>query len=211
MNDFWRDKKTEISDYYSSLISQHGPTSRACDYGRPKSQQIKFKILSQVIDSSMSTVLDVGCGFAEYGRFLSKTHPNISYTGVDITAECIRTAKALSPDLELYHLDILNESLPLDCYDVVTANGIFYLLGDSAIPIMRHLIQKMFSLSNHVLAFNSLSAWCLDPEPNEFYADPLETIEFCRSLTPWVVLQHNYHSRDFSVFMYKANPYEGIN
>jgi hypothetical protein len=54
------------------------------------------------------------------------------------------------------------------------------------------------------LAFNSLSNWANDQEANEFYADPVQVLNFCRELTPWVVLRHDYHPRDFTVYMYKT-------
>ena len=37
----------------------------------------------------------------------------------------------------------------------------------------------------------------------EFYTDPLQTLAFCRTLTPWVTLRHDYHSRDFTIYMRK--------
>ena len=210
MNNSWIKKRNEISTYYTSLISKYGSTPRACDYGRPESQLIKFRVLSQILDSTTSTLLDVGCGFADYGRFLSKHHPQIAYTGIDITSEFILKARQLSPLFDLHQLDILSESPPQHQYDVVTANGIFYPLGETAVPIMHQLVKRLFQLASKAVSFNSLSTWCPDPEPDEFYADPLDTLAFCRSITPWVSLQHNYHSRDFTIFMFKENPYESI-
>ena len=58
-------------------------------------------------------------------------------------------------------------------------------------------------MSNSVVAFNSLSSWANDKEKGEFYADPLEVLKFCKTLSPWVVLRHDYHSRDFTIFIYK--------
>ena len=71
---------------------------------------------------------------------------------------------------------------------------------------MFSIIEKMFELSTGVIAFNSLSSWAKDPQAKEFYADPATVLHFCRELTPWVVLRHEYHPRDFTVFMYKQKP-----
>jgi hypothetical protein len=43
-------------------------------------------------------------------------------------------------------------------------------------------------------------------EPGEFYADPVEIVRFCRSLTPWVVLRHDYLAHDFTVYLYRDRP-----
>jgi len=61
----------------------------------------------------------------------------------------------------------------------------------------------MYALATTAVAFNSLSAWAPDQEAGEFYADPLQVVDLCRRLTPWVVLRHDYHPRDFTVYMYK--------
>jgi hypothetical protein len=53
------------------------------------------------------------------------------------------------------------------------------------------------------VAFNSLSAWAPAREPGEFYADPVAILTLCRELTPRLALRHDYHPRDFSLFMYK--------
>jgi hypothetical protein len=55
------------------------------------------------------------------------------------------------------------------------------------------------------VAFNSLSAWATDQEAGEFYADPLRVVDFCRRITPRVVLRHDYHPRDFTVYLYKTD------
>ena len=68
---------------------------------------------------------------------------------------------------------------------------------------MQRLIAKMFSLCSDAAVFNSLSAWAPDRESGEFYADPAATLDYCRTLTPWVALRHDYHPRDFTVFLFK--------
>jgi hypothetical protein len=78
-------------------------------------------------------------------------------------------------------------------------------LGDQAWPMMQQLIERMYDLATKAVAFNSLSAWATDQEASEFYADPLRVVEFCRRLTPRVVLRHDYHSRDFTVYLYKTD------
>ncbi|GBO51706.1 hypothetical protein APA_947 [Pseudanabaena sp. lw0831] len=99
-------------------------------------------------------------------------------------------------------MDILTES-PDGSYDLVTANGIFYLLNQDAELYMQRLIARMYELSSKAVAFNSLSLWDKNQEDGEFYADPLKTVQFCRTLTPWGVLRHDYLLHDFTIYMYK--------
>jgi SAM-dependent methyltransferase len=197
----WDEKKDAIAGYYKDLIKEHGHTPRSCDYGRPESQAKKFMVLSDIVTPKHQTLLDIGCGFADYADYLEMRAPHIQYTGVDITTEFVKEAKRKHPDLDVFQMDILSEDL--GHFDIVTANGIFYLLGKEAEPLMQKLVTRMFDITLQSVAFNSLSAWCKDQESGEFYADPVKTLEFCRTLTPWVTLRHDYHDRDFTIYMHK--------
>lgn len=192
-----------ISDYYQRLIRQYGHDPRACDYGHLESQTIKFRVLSEVMPLNHCSLLDVGCGFADFATYLQEHFSDVKYSGIDLCASMVAEARCNHPDLDLRTANLLDASFDHP-FDVVTANGIFYLLAEHAWPTMRRMIERMFGLATTALAFNSLSNWASDQEANEFYADPLQVLQFCRELTPWVTLRHDYHPRDFTVYMYKT-------
>lgn len=192
----------KISTYYDELVTVYGHDPKSCDYGQSASQRSKFCVLSSCADYSGKSVLDIGCGFADYYDFLSAKYPHIDYHGVDLSVSMISMARKIHPNL---HLEVRNvfENAPEKKYDIVTANGIFYLLGNNAWKLMCCFIQKMYDMSEEVVAFNSLSTWTKDKEIGEFYANPEKTLAFCKTISPWVALRHDYHSRDFSIFIYK--------
>jgi SAM-dependent methyltransferase len=192
-----------ISEYYERLIRKYGHDHRACDYGRPQSQKIKFRVLSEVMPLGDCSLLDVGCGFADFATYLQQNFSGVTYSGIDLCASMVEEARRKHPELDLGTANFLNASFD-HSFDVVTANGTFYLLGEQAWPVMSKMIERMFGLATSALAFNSLSNWASDQEPGEFYADPVQVLQFCRKLTPWVVLRHDYHPRDFTVYMYKT-------
>ena len=200
----------KIDKYYDALIKRYGHDPRACDYGFSESQNIKFRVISEIADLSGCRILDVGCGFADFADYLEANAGNIHYTGIDICEAMILKARQIRPHLELRHLNILDQKLE-GRFDYVSANGIFYLLGDHAEDLMRRILKKMFSLAEFGIAFNSLSSWATNKEPGEFYADPLQTAEFCHLMTPNIILRHDYHPRDFTVYMYKKGYYDHIN
>jgi SAM-dependent methyltransferase len=195
---------SRVVEYYQALIARHGHSTLACDYGQPGSQRVKFEALAAVCDHSGRSILDVGCGFGDYGMFLLQRYPGCRYSGIDITADMIRYGQSAHPELDLRVGNLFDLALSPGSYDIVSANGIFYLLGESAESLMFEAIAIMYSAAAHAVAFNSLSAWAPDRAPSEFYADPLRVVEYCRRFTPWVVLRHDYHSRDFSIYLYKS-------
>lgn len=196
------EKTRRISNYYNKLVSEYGHDHKSCDYGQAASQLAKFNVLSGCTNYSGKSVLDIGCGFADYYDFLSKKFVDVDYSGVDISQAMITMARELHPNLDLEVRNVF-EVPKKRKFDIVNANGIFYLLGKDAWPIMSEFIEKMYDMSTDVIAFNTLSTWAEDKVDGEFYADPVETLKFCKVLSPWVTLKHDYHSRDFSVFIYK--------
>jgi SAM-dependent methyltransferase len=191
-----------IADYYNRLVDCYGHDSKACDYGRPQSQTIKFKVLSEVAQLGGKTVLDVGCGLGDYADYLQERFTCPIYTGIDIAPRMLEEVRLHRPTLDVRLMNILDDRMNAT-FDVVSANGIFYLLGEAAENQMKAIIQRMYSLAKHAVALNSLSAWASVKEPGEFYADPLETVRFCRTLSPWVVLRHDYLPHDFTIYMYR--------
>lgn len=192
-----------ISAYYERLIRQYGHDPRACDYGRPQTQEIKFRVLSEVMPLAGCSLLDVGCGFADFAPYLQNNFAGVAYSGIDLCPAMVAEAQRAHPQLDLRSVNLLDATFDRS-FDVVTSNGIFYLLGEQAWPTMCAMIERMFGLATSALAFNSLSGWANDQEPGEYYPDPFQVLNFCRELTPRVVLRHDYHPRDFTIYMYKS-------
>lgn len=191
----------EIGQYYDRLVDCFGHHHRACDYGRAGSQAVKFQIFAESLDFTGLSVLDVGCGFADFGVYLKDRFAGVRYVGIDLSPRMIEEARRLQPELDLRVGNVLDQEGDQN-YDVVTANGIFYLLGVNAPETMKRIIGKMFELASKAVLFNTLSSWAPDQVPGEFYADPLKVLELVRTLSSRLVLRHDYHSRDFTITMY---------
>jgi trans-aconitate methyltransferase len=192
-----------ISKFYDGLVQTYGHDPRACDYGRAESQMAKFRVLADVAPLSNKSLLDVGCGFADFSAYLNERYSNVAYSGIDLSESMIREARRSRPNLDVRVCNIMDVDGD-NIADVVTANGIFYLLEEQAPNLMHAIVARMFALCRQALAFNSLSSWAPDQVKEEFYADPAQTLSWCRELSPFVVLRHDYHSRDFTVYIYKG-------
>jgi predicted TPR repeat methyltransferase len=145
----------------------------------------------------------VGCGLAHYADYLERRYDDIRYTGIDLSSAMIELAGRRRSDLDLRVANLLDIQDGLS-YDVVNANGIFYLLGDEAPDLVPRLVERMWSLARVAMAFNSLSAWAPSRDPNEYQAHPLETAEMCRQFSPRIVLRHDYMPHDFTIYVYRG-------
>lgn len=189
-----------ISDYYDSLVAKFGDSHKACDYGSEQSQKIKFEVLQQFLPAKDIEVLDVGCGTGEFYSYLLENVQLSHYEGIDLSQSMIdicRTKHQKIPFMKKNILDLDQE------FDFVIANGIFYLIQENSIKEMQKIITRMFKLAKKGTAFNSLSAWAPQKQSEEFFADPLQILEFCAKLTPRLTLRHDYLPHDFTIYMYK--------
>jgi SAM-dependent methyltransferase len=191
-----------IAAYYDDLVERYGHDPRSADYGTPISQQRKFRVLAEVCDLDGLDLLDVGCGFADWADHLQARYDGVRYVGLDVSDRMVEGARRLRPHLDVRKGNVLDLDED-ERFDVVAANGIFYLLGDDAEELMHAMIERMFGLARRAVAFTTLSTWGTDPVPGEFYADPLRLVDWCRTLTPWVTLRHDYHPADFAVYLYR--------
>jgi hypothetical protein len=68
------------------------------------------------------------------------------------------------------------------------------------------MITALYSQTKQVLAFNMAGG--LKPIPNDSliaYADAHEIFEFCKTLSPRVILNTKYLQKDFTIVMFKKN------
>lgn len=191
-----------IAVYYDRLVDRYGHDPQACDASSADSLNLRYQCLAEITDLSGKSVLEVGCGFGDLGAYLIQKYERVQYAGIDISSRMIEEGRRAYPGLHLERENVL-EIKAAGRFDVVLAQGIFYLLGNDAEAKMYRLIEKMFSLAREAVGFSTISSWSPNKDSGEFYADPAKLLEWCRKLTPWLALRHDYHQGDFTMFLYK--------
>ena len=196
-----QDDNQRIARFYSALVQQHGFAPQSLDWGSRRSQERRFDILTEIGPLDGCSLLDVGCGLADLCDYLQRTGRRVEYVGYDLTPAMIERAHTRFPTLKLLALDFFSRERPEEEFDYVLASGLFTFYDEE---MLKKAVEIMFSMCQKAVAFNSLSSWAAHKEPGEFHADPLETLGFCRSLTPWVTLRHDYMPHDFTMYMYRV-------
>ncbi len=200
-----RDDERNIS-VYSSLAERYGHDARALDWASRESQELRFGVLAGAGRLDGRSVLDVGCGFGDFAAWCATQSLAVDYTGIDMTPRMIELAQARLPAQSFRTADLFSLPLPPAgrAYDYVVASGIFAKREEDPEGYLRDAVARMFALCASAVAFNVLSTWAPASAGGEYHADPLRTLDYCRRLTPWSVLRHDYHPRDFTVYLYKA-------
>jgi len=201
----WDRDTAQNRAFYADRDAQFGIDVRAVDWGSRESQVRRFEVLAQIGPLGSDSVLDVGCGQGDFYEWLRGTGYRGEYTGIDITPAMVRTARRRFSDAAFLDIDLMSDPTTLDLRrDWIFASGIFTFRRAEAVRYMESMIATMFGLARKGLAVNSLSAWADRPAGGEFRADPLHFLGFCRALTPFVVLRHDYHPGDFTLYLYNG-------
>ena len=192
------------SNIYKEKFNKYGNSPQSLLWKNRGAAHQRFRQFWAEVDFTGKKVLDIGCGFGEFGKFLLKRYENVDYTGIDTVSEFIEIAKKEVPSGKFYVENFNNLN---DQYDVVIASGVLNSnMEGQNLEYRKKAIAKMFSLTNNVLAFNMLGG---HPAPinaktsNIYYSDSLEILEYCMSLTRRVILRHHYNPKDFTIFLYK--------
>lgn len=194
-----------IKKEYQERYKKYGLDPRSLYWKKLGASHQRFRQIWAEIDFDGKSVLDVGCGFGEMGKFLSKRYKGVDYTGIDIVPEFITDAKKLYPKLKFVEGDYFKKPIG-KMFDVVIASGTLNSNVENNLEYRKKAIKTMFTHAKKVLVFNMLGGYpqpINDKKSNVWYADSLEILKDCMSLTRRVILRHHYNPKDFTIFMYR--------
>jgi len=198
-----QDKEISLR-HYNMRLARYGEDVRALSWGSLESQQVRFQVLSELVELEESTILDVGCGFGDfYGVLKQRVHLK-SYLGIDINPGMIAVAKQRFPEANFRVKDIVEDSI-YEVFDYVVASGILSLRAPNWKGIMEKVIYQMYELSRVGVGINFLSRYTTGKKTSDsYYADPARILDFvCRNLSSRVILRHDYRPNDFTLYIYK--------
>jgi len=199
---------------YSDRYKKLGHDVKTLGWGTTQQQVYRFEqTLDCNIDFTNTSILDIGCGFGDYYKFLVEKDIKVSkYIGYDINEDLISEAKNSSSSLASFDVvDILNNNLT-NIADIGVMLGLLnFNLKDSEknLEYSKIFIEKAFAMVNDLLIVDFLSTNLTSDYEKEdfvFYHNPAEMLEFAFSLSSNVVLKHNYlpiPQKEFMLFIYK--------
>lgn len=189
--------KSELIRAYQDRLKQHGPSAEAVQYTDQTSQFARFSILAE-IDPHLTSVLDVGCGLADFWMFLRRRGNMVRYCGVEIVPEFVEIAnKAMEddPNAQAHLMDAEAADLP-GGYDYAVLSGVFNNCMDDNWSFMTSTLRRMWSAAEKGVAFNAMSTHVDYRDPSLWYVDPADVLAFCKTeLGGHPILRHDYITR----------------
>ena len=206
MNDILK----KIDNYYTTKIIENGATPKGVDWNSVESQELRFSILSEILDSKENfSILDFGCGFGSmYEFYLKNDFKNFNYTGFDISKQMIIEAEnKYTANENLVWCNNLNTELE---FDYVIASGIFNVKLEENEDIWLKYILDTLKLMNQIskkgFSFNILTKYSDKEYMRDylFYADPLMLFDYCKlNFSKYVTLIHDYPLYEFTIIVRK--------
>lgn len=187
----------ETVSRYSERLQKHGETVDALGWGTRKQQMYRFEQFLDFGTFTGKSVMDVGCGFADFYEYLNKQDVEISeYIGVDINGKLIQRAEKNYPDIDFYVGNPLLMDKPASCDVIVMSGALNYRLDQiHNLTYAREFVRRLFEWTNDAILVDMLSAHRTPEYPKEefvFYYEPEEMFTFATELTPNVSLKHDY-------------------
>lgn len=187
--------------YYAARLRQFGYRDpRGLGWRSLESQQERFKILTEIGNLHNQSLLDEGCGVGDLYPFLRDQFPTVQYLGIDINPDAIAAAKEKYPDGDFEVGDFLEYSG--EYVDYVFSSGALTFRIDNYEEVYKDQIRKMYEISRIGVAFNVLDSRVILEDDEYVGYDPTEMYQFCHTLTPKIVLRHDYSDEDFTLYLY---------
>ena len=203
-----------LAAYYAGLSDEADPARRV-SWRACWDQQLRFEVLCEILGGAprqpAPTLLDVGCGLGDLLPFLERRGQAVRYVGVDVLPEMVARARLRHPGQRFEVHDLLTDGDPPGGpFDYVFASGTLSVRGPDHEAHVRHMLERMFELCRYGLAVNFQSARVRgryapgEQDRDIYYADPLATYAFCRTLTPRTVLREDVFPTDFAVLLFRG-------
>lgn len=203
------DLLTEVAEYYTIKLAEHGETPRGVDWNGEESQTLRFEHLCKIVDTSNQfSINDLGCGYGALYGFLANEYEGFSYSGIDVSESMIRAAEQRYKDKSQARFVLSSE--PDQVADYGVASGIFNVcLGRSDDEWRSYLeatLDVLDQTSSVGFAFNCLTSYSDEDKMRDYlyYADPCVLFDLCkRRYSRNVALLHDYGLYEFTILVRK--------
>ena len=198
---------SEVAQYYSAKLEEHGATPRGVDWNGPESHQLRHRqFLRLLADTPDASLVDLGCGFGDFLSFLRDAGFRGHFTGYDVAPTMIDKARELYGETSDQCWQV--GAVPNGVFDFAIASGIFNVKGSTTDDVWADYINRTLDVlaqtSRQGFGFNILSL-SSDPDkrrPHLHYADPARMLDHCLArYGRSVALLQDYGLYEFTVLV----------
>jgi len=197
--------KSEYLHKYNERLDLYGYDARSIGWaGGLSRQNTRFKALTSIGVKPFDSVIDLGCGFGDLNKYLSKQIYNCQYVGIDINEKLLAIAREMNPEVDFHCLDILEDSHCLSS-DWVIASGIFNarLRNEGHLEYVKEMMVSMFAICKKGISVDFMTTNVDYMNINAFHLDPANAIKLGNELSSRINLKMDYLKYEFNLQIYK--------
>ena len=194
--------RKRIVDRHSDSLKRFGYHPNALYWSNETIQELRFKVLSAVGVASNDSILDVGCGFADLKRWLTRQGIKTLYTGIDISPDLIAVAKEKLGDTDLFVGDLYDCAFKALSFDWVLLSGALNEPYNDKGKYAKKIIKEMYRICRKGVSFNLLNDKVVKVHDLQSF-DANEVLNYCLTLCPDCMLRDDYLDNDFTIYMRK--------
>lgn len=213
---FSKSDQEKIIKKYSQWFSEYGYSPKSLGWDKGK-QEFRFDILSSEWDFSGKSILDIGCGFGDAYKYLSKKYSIKSYTGVDVVPDLLDYGRKMYKEhtnialLEGNFLELVKEKDPrIMGHDIAIISGLFNFKLKSKkqnYGFINDVLSGAFDICSDGVCADFLSSKVDYELEHAFHSEPEKILSFAYDLSRNVVLRNDYFPFEFSVFISKHDAF----
>lgn len=207
----------KIAEHYSKTFEKYGATPQGLDWDNQENLDKRYKVMRGIIKGAYESVLDFGCGYGGFYKYLHQFNDGTEYTGIDINENLIEEARKLHYFGKFGLGDIHNEEFWKDFnkinyykdnFDWIICNGTFTVKRDLTQEEMTNFmcstLEKLWTKTNKGIAFNCMSK-VLDYERNDLFHVSFDELSMWvyDNLSSKFTIRQDYGLREFTMYVYK--------
>lgn len=193
-----------LVERYVARFAEHGIDPQTLNVGNPEKYQRQHAVHMRIGPMDGATVLDIGCGLANFYETLTQRSQRVNYIGYDLVAPFITANRQRFPEATFRSIDISRDEI-VDRFDYAVMCQVFnnrYNDADNG-TVLRAAITKTFLAAARGVTVDMLSSHVNYTEDHLYYFSPEEIFSFAKTLTPYVSLLHNYAEHHFTIQLLK--------
>lgn len=197
------DDRDSIRRLYNERYAGHGADHRTVGWGSAADQNLRFAVLCRQLSLQKKAILDVGCGLGDLVPFIkASAGDDFTYHGIDISESLLAHAQQLHGSERIRFSTLEPLQLPDEPYDIAVVSGALSFRIQDNIGYARQVIARLFSVTREAVAVNFLSTYVDYQAEKNFHYSPEDMLRYCKSLTRYVNLYHDYPLWEFTVQLF---------
>ena len=191
-----------FADISSALPSTAPPLLRL-NSGTEAKQAMRHSVHASALRGAKCSVLEIGCGLADFYKYLLQQQRDCSYHGYDIVPEYIDECRRVYPQAKFALRNVFIEGIE-ETYDTIVMSQVLnnrYQKSDN-MRVMQRALELAFQHTRVSVSIDMLSTYVDFHNPDLFYYSPETIFHIARTISPRVLLRHDYRAFEFCIQLF---------